>query len=103
MRTQVAIVGGGPSGLLLGQLLARSGIESIVLERRSRAHVEGRVRAGVLERGLTDMLRELGLSERLDRDGIPHDGTLIADEGDAVAGDAVAVQPFAQASPMTAR
>ena len=83
MRTQVAIVGGGPAGLLLGQLLARDGIESVVLERRSRAHVEGRIRAGVLERGLTDMLRDLGLGDRLDRDGIPHDGTLIADEAAA--------------------
>ncbi|QQA41690.1 4-hydroxybenzoate 3-monooxygenase [Pelagovum pacificum] len=75
MRTQVAIVGGGPSGLLLSQLLHLSGIESVVLERRSRAHVMGRIRAGVLEPGTARLLRRAGVGDRMDREGHPHGGT----------------------------
>ncbi|MFP4570127.1 4-hydroxybenzoate 3-monooxygenase [Rhodosalinus sp.] len=78
MRTQVAIVGGGPSGLLLGQLLHRAGIDTVVLERRSRDYVLSRVRAGVLETGLVDLMHEAGVGERMDREGFIHDGTLIA-------------------------
>ena len=78
MRTQVAIVGGGPSGLLLSQLLHRCGIDSVVLERRTRDHVLSRIRAGVLERGVVDLMREAGISERMEREGLAHDGTLIA-------------------------
>ncbi len=78
MRTQVAIIGGGPSGLLLGQLLARCGIESVVLERQTKAYVLGRIRAGVLERGLVELLREAGCAARLEREGFVHDGVLIA-------------------------
>ncbi len=78
MRTQVAIVGGGPSGLLLSQLLHRSGIESVVLERRTRAHVLSRIRAGILERGLLALMEEAGVAERMRREGIPHGGTLIS-------------------------
>ncbi len=78
MRTQVAIIGGGPSGLLLGQLLHRAGIDTVVLERRTREHVLSRIRAGVLERGLVDLLREAGVADRLEREGIRHDGTLIS-------------------------
>jgi p-hydroxybenzoate 3-monooxygenase len=78
MRTQVAIIGGGPSGLLLSQLLHRRGIESVVLERRTRDHVLSRIRAGVLERGVVDLMREAGISERMEREGIVHDGTLIS-------------------------
>jgi p-hydroxybenzoate 3-monooxygenase len=78
MRTQVAIIGGGPSGLLLGQLLLRQGIETVVLERRTRAHVLSRIRAGVLEHGLVDLLRQAGVADRLEREGIRHDGTLIS-------------------------
>ncbi len=59
MRTQVAIIGGGPSGLLLSQLLHMSGIDTVVLERRSREYVLGRIRAGVLEFGLVDALRRV--------------------------------------------
>lgn len=81
MRTQVAIVGGGPSGLLLGQLLHRRGIDAVVIERRSREHVLGRVRAGVLEHGLVGLLEEAGAAERLHREGLAHEGTLIAHEG----------------------
>lgn len=78
MRTQVAIVGGGPSGLLLSQLLHRCGINSVVLERRTRDHVLSRIRAGVLERGVVDLMREAGISERMEREGLAHDGTLIS-------------------------
>ncbi len=78
MRTQVVIIGGGPSGLLLSQLLHLSGVESVVLERRERDYVLGRIRAGVLEQGLTDMLREAGAGARMDREGKPHDGAVIA-------------------------
>jgi p-hydroxybenzoate 3-monooxygenase len=78
MRTQVAIVGGGPAGLLLGQILANAGIGNVILEARSREHVLGRIRAGVLEQGLTDMLRQAGVGARMDRDGQIHEGLGIA-------------------------
>ncbi|MDG4648762.1 4-hydroxybenzoate 3-monooxygenase [Roseibacterium sp. SDUM158017] len=77
-RTQVAIIGGGPAGLLLGQLLHRRGIDTVILERRSKAHVLSRIRAGVLERGLVELLREAGVGDRVEREGIAHDGTLIS-------------------------
>ena len=77
MRTQVTIIGGGPAGMLLSEILHQAGIESIVLEMRSRAYVLGRIRAGVLEQGTVEMLRAAGVGERLDREGIPHDGTAI--------------------------
>jgi len=71
MRTQVAIVGAGPAGLLLSLLLARSGIDSVVIEARSRDYVESRVRAGVLEQGTVDLIDELGAGERLHREAMP--------------------------------
>jgi p-hydroxybenzoate 3-monooxygenase len=74
MRTQVGIVGAGPAGLVLAHLLARAGIDAVVLENRSRDHVERRVRAGVLEQNTVDLLRELGLARRLDREGMVHHG-----------------------------
>ena len=80
-RTQVAIIGGGPAGLLLSHILHRNGIDSIVLERQSRRHVLERIRAGVLEAGTIALLREVGLGERMDREGHPHDGSAIAWEG----------------------
>jgi p-hydroxybenzoate 3-monooxygenase len=80
-RTQVAIIGGGPAGLLLSHILHRSGIETIVLERQSRAHVLERIRAGVLEAGSVALLREVGLGSRMDREGHPHNGSAIAWEG----------------------
>ncbi len=80
-RTQVAIIGGGPAGLLLSHILHRNGVESIVLERHSRAHVLARIRAGVLEAGTVALLRDVGLGARLDREGHLHDGTAIAWEG----------------------
>jgi p-hydroxybenzoate 3-monooxygenase len=81
MRTQVAIIGAGPAGLLLSHILHRNGIDSIVLERQTRAHVLERIRAGVLEAGTIALLREVGLGERMDREGHPHDGSWIAWEG----------------------
>ena len=77
-RTQVAIIGAGPSGLLLSQLLARNGIDAVVVEQRSRAYVEARIRAGVLEQGTVDLLEEAGVGERLRREGIAHDGVRLA-------------------------
>src|SRR5438132_1292802 len=80
-RTQVAIIGGGPAGLLLSHILHRNGIETIVLERQRREHVLHRIRAGVLEAGTVELLRAVGLGERMDREGHPHDGVGIAWEG----------------------
>lgn len=78
MRVQVGIIGGGPSGLLLSQLLHLQGIETIVLERRERAYVLGRIRAGVLEQGLVAMLREAKVAERMEAEGELHEGFDIA-------------------------
>jgi p-hydroxybenzoate 3-monooxygenase len=75
MRTQVGIIGGGPAGLLLSQLLHLKGIESVILERRTRTYVMGRIRAGVLEWGTVEVLRDAGVGERMDREGQAHDGT----------------------------
>jgi p-hydroxybenzoate 3-monooxygenase len=80
-RTQVAIIGAGPAGLLLGQLLHKAGIDNIILEARDRAYVEARIRAGVLEQGTVNILRDLGVSERLDREGLVHPGVFIALDG----------------------
>ena len=74
IRTQVAIVGAGPAGLLLSHLLHRQGIASIIIENRSRAYVEQRVRAGVLEQGTMDLLIEAGVGERMQREGLLHHG-----------------------------
>ncbi|WP_295042957.1 4-hydroxybenzoate 3-monooxygenase [uncultured Paracoccus sp.] len=79
MNTQVVIIGGGPSGLLLSQLLNRAGIATVILERSSRDHVLSRIRAGILEWGSVEVLREAGIGARMDAEGIPHDGTLITD------------------------
>jgi p-hydroxybenzoate 3-monooxygenase len=80
-KTQVAIVGAGPSGLLLSQLLRRNGIDSVVLEQRSREYVEARIRAGLLEQGTVDLLVEAGVGERLLREGLVHDGFEMAFDG----------------------
>jgi len=77
MRTQIAILGAGPAGLLLARLLQREGIDFVVLERRSRDYVESRIRAGVLEQGTVDMLREAAAADRLDREGMVHEGVKI--------------------------
>lgn len=78
MKTQVAIIGGGPAGLLLSHLLHQAGVDSVVLEHRSRAQVQSRIRAGVLEQGTVDLLRSCGLGERMDKEGHPHDGMKVA-------------------------
>jgi p-hydroxybenzoate 3-monooxygenase len=81
MRTQVAIIGAGPSGLLLGQLLHKYGIDNVVLERHTPSYVLGRIRAGVIEQGAADLLDEAGVGARLHREGLVHDGTQICVEG----------------------
>lgn len=78
MKTQVTIIGGGPSGLLLSQLLYTCGIDSIVLERKTKDYVLGRIRAGVLEQGLVKMLEQAGCADRLHAEGFLHDGTLVS-------------------------
>ncbi|AJE45561.1 4-hydroxybenzoate 3-monooxygenase [Celeribacter indicus] len=78
--TEVAIIGGGPSGLLLSQLLNRAGVATVILERSTRAHVLGRIRAGILEWGTVGLLREAGVGARMDREGIAHDGCVLSDE-----------------------
>ena len=78
MRTQVAIIGGGPSGLLLSQLLHGAGVSSVVLERQTKDHVLGRIRAGVLEQGLVGLLEQAGCADRMHAEGFVHDGTLIS-------------------------
>ena len=80
-RTQIGIVGAGPAGLVLSHLLQREGIESVVLENRSREYVEKRVRAGVLEQGTVDLLTELGLADRLHREGLVHHGIELRFDG----------------------
>jgi p-hydroxybenzoate 3-monooxygenase len=82
VRTQVGIVGAGPAGLLLSHLLHLQGIESVVLETRSREYVEARVRAGVLEHGTVELLRSTGLGERLDREGLRHEGVELRFDGE---------------------
>lgn len=82
IKTQVAIIGAGPSGLLLGQLLNKQGIENIILERVTGDYVLGRIRAGILEQGMADLLREAGVSERMDVEGEVHDGYEISDNGE---------------------
>jgi p-hydroxybenzoate 3-monooxygenase len=80
-RTQVAIVGAGPAGLLLGHLLHRKGIDAVILETRSRDYVEARLRAGVLEQGSAEVLRDAGVGERMDREGLVHGGIYLCFEG----------------------
>ena len=81
LRTQVGIIGAGPAGLLLGHLLHLRGIDSVILENRSQDYVIERVRAGVLEQGTVDLLTEVGLAGRLQREGLRHDGVYIAFSG----------------------
>ena len=80
--TQVAIIGAGPAGLVLSHLLDRAGIDSVILEDRSRAYVEQRVRAGVMEQGTVDLMVELGLADRLRREGLVHHGIWLSSEGE---------------------
>ena len=81
LKTQVAIIGGGPAGLLLSHILHLNKIDSIIVERQSKSHVLGRIRAGVLEAGTVQLLRDVGLGQRMDEEGMSHDGTSITWEG----------------------
>jgi p-hydroxybenzoate 3-monooxygenase len=81
MRTQVGVIGSGPSGLLLARLLHLQGIDTVILELRSREYVLGRIRAGVIEQGMADLLREAKVGERMDREGLIHAGINIAFDG----------------------
>ncbi|WP_341368482.1 4-hydroxybenzoate 3-monooxygenase [Yoonia sp. BS5-3] len=81
-KTQVCIIGSGPSGLLLAQFLAKAGIDTIVIDRKDRAYIEGRIRAGVLEQGAVAGLDEAGVSDRLHTEGLLHDGFDLAFDGD---------------------
>ncbi|GAB3841196.1 4-hydroxybenzoate 3-monooxygenase [Micromonospora andamanensis] len=83
MRTQVGIIGAGPAGLMLSHLLHRHGIDSVVIESRSREYVEHRLRAGVLEQGSVDLLRDTGLGARLDREGLRHEGIELRFDGES--------------------
>lgn len=80
MKTDVAIIGGGPSGLLLSQLLNRAGVSTVILERATRDRVLNRIRAGILERGTTALLREAGVGDRLDAEGQQHHGCYLTDD-----------------------
>ncbi len=82
VKTQVCIIGAGPSGLLLSQLLANAGIDTIVLDRKDRAYIESRIRAGVLEQGTVTALEEAGVADRLHDEGLPHEGFDLAFDGD---------------------
>jgi p-hydroxybenzoate 3-monooxygenase len=82
MRTQVGIVGAGPAGLMLSHLLHLAGVENVVLEDRSRPYVETRVRAGVLEQGSVDLLRDSGVGERMLAEGAEHDGVNLQFDGE---------------------
>lgn len=82
MRTQVAIIGSGPAGLLVGTMLTQAGIDNVIVERKSRDYVLGRIRAGVLEEATTALLHRLGAGDRLDREGLKHDGFALAFQGE---------------------
>ena len=82
MRTQVAIIGAGPAGLLLAALLERAGIDVLVLERRSPDYVLSRIRAGVLEQGTVDLVDEAGIGARMHAEGLPHEGIELNFDGD---------------------
>ncbi|PKO56970.1 MAG: 4-hydroxybenzoate 3-monooxygenase [Betaproteobacteria bacterium HGW-Betaproteobacteria-13] len=81
MQTQIGIIGGGPSGLCLARLLSLSGIKSVILERQNREYVEARIRAGILEQGMVDLMRRAKVSERMDREGLVHDGIVLTFNG----------------------
>jgi p-hydroxybenzoate 3-monooxygenase len=81
MRTQIGIIGGGPSGLCLARLLSLRGIRSVILERHTRDYVQARIRAGILEQGMVNLLRKAKVSDRMDREGLVHDGIVLTFAG----------------------
>ncbi|MDO9599528.1 MAG: 4-hydroxybenzoate 3-monooxygenase [Azoarcus sp.] len=81
MQTQVGIIGGGPSGLCLARLLSQAGIKSVILERQDRDYVEARIRAGILEQGMADLMRKAGVGARMDKEGLVHDGIVLTFNG----------------------
>lgn len=81
MRVQVAIIGSGPAGLFLGQILSRAGIHTLIIEQRSKDYVLGRIRAGVLEQGTVDLLNEIGVNQRMNAEGLYHDGIELCFDG----------------------
>ncbi|MCC5045810.1 FAD-dependent monooxygenase, partial [Xanthomonas campestris] len=81
MRTQIAIVGAGPSGLLLGELLLRDGIDTLIVERQTPEHVLARIRAGILEQGSVELLQRAGVGDRLQREGLSHHGFELSLDG----------------------
>jgi p-hydroxybenzoate 3-monooxygenase len=90
--TKVIIIGAGPAGLLLGALLNKAGIDNVIIEARDRPYVEARIRAGVLEQGTVDLLHKVGVSERLLKEGSPHDGTIFTNKNAAVYGQTEVVK-----------
>jgi p-hydroxybenzoate 3-monooxygenase len=81
MRTQIAIIGAGPAGLMLGRLLELAGIDAVIIEQRSAEYVQGRIRAGVLEQGSVELMERVGLADRLHREGLPHNGIELLFDG----------------------
>ncbi len=81
MKTQIGIIGGGPSGLCLALLLSKAGVKSVILERQTREYVEARIRAGILEQGMADLMRKAGVGKRMDKEGIVHDGIVLTFNG----------------------
>ena len=81
IRTQVAIIGAGPSGLLLGQLLHKYGIDNVILERVTGDYVLGRIRAGILEQGFVNLVREAGVEQRMETEGHVHEGVIFSVQG----------------------
>ena len=82
MRTQVAIIGAGPAGLMLGRLLELAGVDAVIIERKSADYVLSRIRAGVLEQGSIDLMDRAGVSARMHAEGLPHDGIELSFDGD---------------------
>ncbi len=82
MRSQIAIIGAGPAGLMLAHLVQREGVDAVILETRNRDYIEGRVRAGVLEQTTVNLLRQLGIADRMSREGLVHSGTNLVIDGE---------------------